>query len=119
MAAESKVSANAVIPNAARSDSAYLTAMGRITPQITAKLQFEDVLATIHHGLVEEFHAAFARLWLLGPATSVPPAIRLPTVPIVSAARTFTPWGRKGAWLIVGFGDDEAECGVSRYHERV
>jgi hypothetical protein len=48
MAAASKLTADVVIPNAARSDSAYLTAMERITPQITAKLQLEDVLATIH-----------------------------------------------------------------------
>jgi signal transduction histidine kinase len=34
---------------------------------MTAKLQLEDVLATITQGLVQEFHAAFARLWLLGP----------------------------------------------------
>ena len=38
-----------------------------ITLQMTAKLQLDDVLATITQGLVQEFHAAFARLWLLGP----------------------------------------------------
>jgi transcriptional regulator with GAF, ATPase, and Fis domain len=34
---------------------------------MTAKLQLDDVLATITQGLVQEFHAAFARIWLLGP----------------------------------------------------
>jgi transcriptional regulator with GAF, ATPase, and Fis domain len=67
MAAETQVTANVVVPDATRADTAYLTALERITLQMTAKLQLEDVLATITHGLVEEFHAAFARLWLLGP----------------------------------------------------
>jgi hypothetical protein len=38
-----------------------------MTLQMTATLHLEDVVATITHGLVEEFHAAFARLGLLGP----------------------------------------------------
>jgi uncharacterized protein YigA (DUF484 family) len=67
MTAETQVTANAVVPDATRADTAYLTALERITLQMTGKLQLEDVLATITHGLVEEFHAAFARLWLLGP----------------------------------------------------
>jgi transcriptional regulator with GAF, ATPase, and Fis domain len=67
MAAETEVTANAVVPDATRADTAYLTALERITLQMTAKWQLEDVLATITQGLVEEFHAAFARLWLLGP----------------------------------------------------
>ena len=67
MAAETEVTANAVVPDATRADTAYLTALERITLQMIAKLQFEDVLATITQGLVEEFHAAFARIWLLGP----------------------------------------------------
>jgi transcriptional regulator with GAF, ATPase, and Fis domain len=67
MAAEPQVTANMVVPDATRADTAYLTALERITVQMTARLHLEDVLATITHGLVEEFHAAFARLWLLGP----------------------------------------------------
>src|SRR5215467_8918778 len=67
MAAEPTVTANAGIPDATRAHTAYLTALQHITLQMTAKLQLEDVLATITQGLVQEFHAAFARLWLLGP----------------------------------------------------
>jgi hypothetical protein len=67
MTAETQVTANAVVPDATRADTAYLAALERITLQMTGKLQLDDVLATITHGLVEEFHAAFARLWLLGP----------------------------------------------------
>ena len=67
MAAEPTVTANADIPDATRAHTAYLTALEHITLQMTAKLQLEDVLATITQGLVQEFHAAFARLWLLGP----------------------------------------------------
>jgi len=67
MAAETKVTANVGVPDATRADTASLTALERITLQMTAKLQLEDVLATITHGLVQEFHAAFARIWLLGP----------------------------------------------------
>ena len=67
MAAEPTVTANADIPGATRAHTAYLTALEHITLQMTAKLQLEDVLATITQGLVQEFHAAFARLWLLGP----------------------------------------------------
>ena len=67
MAAEIQVSAHVAVPDATRADTAYLTALERITLQMTAKLHLDDVLATITHGLVEEFHAAFARLWLLGP----------------------------------------------------
>ncbi len=67
MAAEPTVTASADIPDATRAHIAYLTALEHITLQMTAKLQLEDVLATITQGLVQEFHAAFARLWLLGP----------------------------------------------------
>ena len=67
MAAEPTVTANADMPEATRAHTAYLTALEHITLQMTAKLQLEDVLATITQGLVQEFHAAFARLWLLGP----------------------------------------------------
>ena len=67
MAAEPTVTANADMPDATRAHTAYLTALEHITLQMTAKLQLEDVLATITQGLVQEFHAAFARLWLLGP----------------------------------------------------
>src|SRR5215468_11060949 len=67
MAAEPTVTANTDIPDATRAHTAYLTALEHITLQMTAKLQLEDVLATITQGLVQEFHAAFARLWLLGP----------------------------------------------------
>ena len=67
MAAEPMVTANADIPDATRAHTAYLTALEHITLQMTAKLQLEDVLATITQGLVQEFHVAFARLWLLGP----------------------------------------------------
>ena len=67
MAAEPTVTANADIPDATRAHTAYLTALEHITLQMTAKLQLDDVLATITQGLVQEFHAAFARLWLLGP----------------------------------------------------
>src|SRR5262245_12715183 len=67
MAAETTVTANADIPDATRAHTAYLTALEHITLQMTAKLQLDDVLATITQGLVQEFHAAFARLWLLGP----------------------------------------------------
>ena len=67
MAAEPTVTANADIPDATRAHTAYLTALEHITLQMTAKLQLKDVLATITQGLVQEFHAAFARIWLLGP----------------------------------------------------
>jgi transcriptional regulator with GAF, ATPase, and Fis domain len=67
MAAESQVTTNEVISDATRADTAYLTALERITLQMTARLHLADVLATITQGLVEEFHAAFARIWLLGP----------------------------------------------------
>ena len=67
MAAEPTVTANADIPDATHAHTAYLTALEHITLQMTAKLQLDDVLATITQGLVQEFHAAFARLWLLGP----------------------------------------------------
>jgi transcriptional regulator with GAF, ATPase, and Fis domain len=67
MAAETRGSANVVVSDATRAATASLTALERITLQMTAKLHLDDVLAAITHGLVEEFHAAFARLWLLGP----------------------------------------------------
>ena len=67
MAAETKGSANVVVSDATHADTASLTALERITLQMTAKLHLDDVLAAITHGLVEEFHAAFARIWLLGP----------------------------------------------------
>ena len=62
MAAETQVTANMVVPDATRANAAYLTALERITLQITAKLHLEDVLTTITQGLVEEFDAAFARI---------------------------------------------------------
>jgi transcriptional regulator with GAF, ATPase, and Fis domain len=67
MAAESQMTSNAPVPDVTPSDTAHLTALEQITLQMTAKLQLEDVLATITHGLVEQFNAAFARIWLLGP----------------------------------------------------
>jgi GAF domain-containing protein len=67
MAAEAKGSANAMVSDATRAATAPLTALERVTLQMTAKLHLDDVLAAITHGLVEEFHAAFARIWLLGP----------------------------------------------------
>ena len=67
MAAKTTGTANTGIPDTTRADTAYLTALERITLQMTATLQLDDVLATITQGLVQEFHAAFARLWLLGP----------------------------------------------------
>jgi transcriptional regulator with GAF, ATPase, and Fis domain len=67
MAAETQVTANKVVPGATRAATAYLAALERITLQMTAKLHLDDVLAAITQGLVEEFHAAFARIWLLGP----------------------------------------------------
>jgi uncharacterized protein YigA (DUF484 family) len=67
MAVEPQVTTNGVVSDATRADTAYLAALERITLQMTATLHLDDVLATITHGLVEEFHAAFARLWLLGP----------------------------------------------------
>jgi transcriptional regulator with GAF, ATPase, and Fis domain len=67
MAAETKDSANVVVSDATRAATASLTAPERITLQMTAKLHLDDVLAAITRGLVEEFHAAFARIWLLGP----------------------------------------------------
>jgi transcriptional regulator with GAF, ATPase, and Fis domain len=67
MAAEPEVTTNGVVSDATRADTAYLTALERITLQMTATLHLADVLATITQGLVEEFHAAFARIWLLGP----------------------------------------------------
>jgi hypothetical protein len=67
MAAETQVTAHVVVPDATRADTASLTALQGMTLQMTATLHLEDVLATITHGLVEEFHAAFARLGLLGP----------------------------------------------------
>ena len=45
------------VPDATRADTAYLTALERITLQMTAKLHLDDVLATITQGLVEEFPA--------------------------------------------------------------
>lgn len=39
-----------------------------ITLQMVSNLQLEEVLTTITQGLVEELDAAFARIWLLGPA---------------------------------------------------
>jgi transcriptional regulator with GAF, ATPase, and Fis domain len=67
MAAETKGSANVVVSDATRAATAPLTALERITLQMTAKLHLDDVLAAVTQGLVEEFHAAFARIWLLGP----------------------------------------------------
>jgi hypothetical protein len=66
MAAETQVTAHVVVPDATRADTDSLTALERMTLQMTATLHLEDVLATITHGLVEEFHAAFGRPGLLG-----------------------------------------------------
>ncbi|MCZ6876381.1 MAG: sigma 54-interacting transcriptional regulator [bacterium] len=41
--------------------------LARITLQMTASLCLDEVLTTITQGLVEEFDAALARIWLLGP----------------------------------------------------
>jgi len=67
MAAETPVTAHVVVPDATRADTASLTALERMTLQMTATLHLADVPATITRGLVEECHAAFARLWWLGP----------------------------------------------------
>jgi GAF domain-containing protein len=67
MVAETTHTATAGGPEATRADTVYLTALEHITLQMTAKLHLDDVLVTITQGLVQEFHAAFARIWLLGP----------------------------------------------------
>jgi transcriptional regulator with GAF, ATPase, and Fis domain len=66
MVPESQITSTAPVPEVTPSYTAYLTALERITLQMTGKLQLEDVLATITLGLVEQFNAAFARIWLLG-----------------------------------------------------
>ena len=45
-----------------RSDS-----LERIALEMTSTLGLSDVLSSITRGLVEDFDAAFARIWLLGP----------------------------------------------------
>ena len=39
----------------------------KITFQMTAVLDLQEILTTITQGLVDEFDASFARIWLLGP----------------------------------------------------
>jgi hypothetical protein len=66
MAAETKVTANAVVPDATRADTASHRA-GRIS-QMTGKFQLEDARRRLP-GLVEKFNVAFVRIWLCGLGT--------------------------------------------------
>ncbi len=59
----------------------------RITLQMTSSLSLHDVLITITQGLVDELHAAFARIWLLCPrGTCATHAIRRPIAKTASTA---------------------------------
>lgn len=49
----------------ARADSSAV--LQRITLQMTASLELPEVLTSIVEGLVEQFDAALARVWLVGP----------------------------------------------------
>ena len=39
----------------------------KIAYQMTARLDLQEILNTITQGLIDEFDASFARIWLLGP----------------------------------------------------
>jgi len=41
--------------------------LAKIASQMTANLDLQETLTTIAQGLVDEFNASFARIWLLGP----------------------------------------------------